>query len=608
MDSQIKTNTEVRIMIIQHNMQAMNANRMLGTVVTGQSKSTEKLSSGYRINRAADDAAGLSISEKMRSQIRGLNQASTNAQDGISLIQTAEGALNEQHAILQRMRELAIQAANGTETDDDRSAVNDEITQLQEELTRISETTEFNTMKLLDGSLDAKVEETSTSTKFTANSDAFIATVAKVSSGTAGAAATISTALSSFNKNKKDTIIIDGTSIEIDWEKALNSAHGTLDENGIKGADAATKTAAIAEDLTKFVEKTINEAIENYNKDNSTNVNKIKVTAATDATGAVFTIEGTTEGTGKISIKAETGSLLTQMQLDDTHTGAGTALTTNNDAGYALPPAVSGGGDGKIDSDKLDATATMVVNINGQRVQFTNTNGAVTVAGATDTVGDSLSTVAGKLQQDLRDTITQAMTDANWNAGDKGWVDVNKLSVTVENGALAIKYDGDEDFDISFDESYLAKTLGLNPKGQQQETDTVKGNGGMELQIGANEGQTMKFTLSDMSAKSLGVDGDKVDLTTQETAKKASTIIDEAIKKVSQARGKMGAIQNRLEHTIANLDTSAENMQTAESRIRDVDMAEEMVTYSKNNILQQAAQSMLAQANQSTQGVLSLLQ
>ena len=595
-------------MIIQHNMQAMNANRMLGTVVTGQSKSTEKLSSGYRINRAADDAAGLSISEKMRSQIRGLNQASTNAQDGISLIQTAEGALNEQHAILQRMRELAIQAANGTETDDDRSAVNDEITQLQEELTRISETTEFNTMKLLDGSLDAKVEETSTSTKFTANSDAFIATVAKVSSGTAGAAATISTALSSFDKTKKDTIIIDGTSIEIDWEKALNSAHGTLDENGIKGADAATKTAAIAEDLTKFVEKTINEAIENYNKDNSANVNKIKVTAATGATGAVFTIEGTTEGTGKISIKAETGSLLTQMQLDDTHTGAGTATTTNNDAGYALPPAVSGGGDGKIDSDKLVATATMVVNINGQRVQFTNTNGAVTVAGATDTVGDSLSTVAGKLQQDLRDTITQAMTDANWNAGDKGWVDVNKLSVTVENGALAIKYDGDEDFDISFDESYLAKTLGLNPKGQQQETDTVKGNGGMELQIGANEGQTMKFTLSDMSAKSLGVDGDKVDLTTQETAKKASTIIDEAIKKVSQARGKMGAIQNRLEHTIANLDTSAENMQTAESRIRDVDMAEEMVTYSKNNILQQAAQSMLAQANQSTQGVLSLLQ
>ena len=141
-------------MIIQHNMQAANGNRMLGKVVTDQAKSTEKLSSGYRINRAADDAAGLSISEKMRGQIRGLNQASTNAQDGISLIQTAEGALNETHSILQRMRELSVQSANGTETNDDREAIQDEISQLQDELDRIADTTEFNTMKLLDGSLD----------------------------------------------------------------------------------------------------------------------------------------------------------------------------------------------------------------------------------------------------------------------------------------------------------------------------------------------------------------------------------------------------------------------------------------------------------------------
>ena len=139
-------------MVVQHNMSAMNANRNLGVTTGMQAKSSEKLSSGYKINRAADDAAGLSISEKMRSQIRGLNKASDNAQDGISLIQTAEGALNESHSILQRMRELSVQAANGTETDDDREAVQNEISQLQEELTRISETTEFNTMKLLDGS------------------------------------------------------------------------------------------------------------------------------------------------------------------------------------------------------------------------------------------------------------------------------------------------------------------------------------------------------------------------------------------------------------------------------------------------------------------------
>ena len=145
-------------MVVQHNMSAMNANRNLGVTTGMQAKSSEKLSSGYKINRAADDAAGLSISEKMRSQIRGLNKASDNAQDGISLIQTAEGALNESHSILQRMRELSVQAANGTETDDDREAVQNEISQLQEELTRISETTEFNTMKLLDGS-QAQVQQ-----------------------------------------------------------------------------------------------------------------------------------------------------------------------------------------------------------------------------------------------------------------------------------------------------------------------------------------------------------------------------------------------------------------------------------------------------------------
>ena len=147
-------------MVIQHNMQAANANRQLGTIVSNQSKATEKLSSGYRINRAADDAAGLSISEKMRSQIRGLNQASTNAEDGISLIQTAEGALTESHSILQRMRELSVQAANGTETDDDREAVQNEISQLQDELDRIADTTEFNTMKLLNGNLDGSSSAT----------------------------------------------------------------------------------------------------------------------------------------------------------------------------------------------------------------------------------------------------------------------------------------------------------------------------------------------------------------------------------------------------------------------------------------------------------------
>ena len=270
-------------MIIQHNMQAANANRMLGSVVTSQAKSTEKLSSGYRINRAADDAAGLSISEKMRGQIRGLDKASTNAQDGISLIQTAEGALNETHSILQRMRELAVQAANDTEVTEDREAIQEEIDQLVEEIDRIATTTQFNTMNLLEGSF-----------------------------------------------------------------------------------------------------------------------------------------------TGK------------------------------------------------------------------------------------------------------------------------------------------------------------------------------------KLHIGANKDQTMDIEITSTKSTDLAING--LDYESQTGAESAISKVDAAIKTVSTTRSQLGAIQNRLEHTIANLDTSAENLQAAESRIRDVDMASEMVTYSKNNILQQAAQSMLAQANQSTQGVLNLLQ
>jgi flagellin len=276
---------EVNFMVIQHNMQAMNANRNLGVITSQQGKSTEKLSSGYRINRAADDAAGLSISEKMRGQIRGLTQASTNAQDGISLIQTAEGALNETHAILQRMRQLAVQSANDTYMTEDRTAICDEITQLQDEIDRIATTTQFNKMNLLNG-------------------------------------------------------------------------------------------------------------------------------------------------------------------------------------------------------------------------DFT----------------------------------------------------------------------------------------------------------GKSLQIGANSNQMMSISIATTTADELGVDSASISLSSASDATSAIATIDTAIESVSKTRGSLGAIQNRLEHTIANLDVAAENMQASESRIRDVDMAEEMVTYSKNNILQQAAQSMLAQANASTQGVLSLLQ
>ena len=263
-------------MFVQHNMQAMNANRNLGMVTSAQSKSTEKLSSGYRINRAADDAAGLSISEKMRAQIRGLNKASANAQDGISLIQTAEGALNEQHSILQRMRELSVQAANGVETDEDREAVNNEIGQLQEELTRISETTEFNTMKLLDGSQGGSGASTTGSGPKFGIVDATL-DGALVTSNVAGIK--VATSALASTKAGQETAVWDATGKTLTLNLSLNkvytqdeidalianakqedsTATGTPAEvtvalkNGIFAADAATTAGTITEAGVKSV-------------------------------------------------------------------------------------------------------------------------------------------------------------------------------------------------------------------------------------------------------------------------------------------------------------------------------------------------------------------
>ena len=420
-------------MIIQHNMTAANANRQLGQVVTNQAKSTEKLSSGYRINRAADDAAGLSISEKMRGQIRGLEQASTNAQDGISLIQTAEGALNETHSILQRMRELSVQAANGTATSEDRESIQAEINQLQDEVNRISETTEFNTMSLLDGSF-------STTFQIGAN-----------------AGQTMQVSIGSMSTNSlglTSGVTLSGT--ETASVTGLADGEYTLDGTDLK--DAKGNVVATYNDTDK----------------------KLTVGATTNDVLSHALTNGST------------------IKIED---GKGT---------ITLKP------DGTDATDKLAA-------------------GNYTVSGDNLLLGDKL---IGTIQ--AKTGGATAKTDLK--LADGTIVDMEKLGLT--------------------------------------EADLAGGS---------------TFTIKGINVS----DADK--------ASNSTTTIDEAIKSVSKQRSALGAVQNRLEHTIANLDTSAENLQTAESRIRDVDMASEMVNFTKNNILQQAAQSMLAQANQSTQGVLSLL-
>ena len=538
-------------MVVQHNMSAMNANRNLGVTTGMQAKSSEKLSSGYKINRAADDAAGLSISEKMRSQIRGLNKASDNAQDGISLIQTAEGALNESHSILQRMRELSVQASNGTETDDDREAVQNEISQLQEELTRISETTEFNTMKLLDGSQSGSTSSTGSGPKF----GVVDATLdgALVTSNVKGIK--VATAASTTTKAGQETAIwaADGKTLTLNLSKNKVYTQDEIDDliANAKQEDS-TATGAPAE-----VKVSLKNGIFNADAD---------TTAGTATVGGVKAVSDDGTVTGFV--------------------GADTISFTANKYGTEFNNTVF-----KFAFDKAAGKEEV------------ETNKAIEISG-TNTVTEGQYTIhlaAGKeyTAEDLEDILKTAGFDFDVKLSGNTPDEPNTLFAT--SGASSVS-------DITMGDTAGAGLGSTDAMWGQAGYDSVSSGAGITLQIGANEGQTMSFSIDDMSARALGVDGNKVDLSTQSGAQKATTTIDAAIKKVSAQRGKMGAIQNRLEHTISNLDTAAENTQTAESRIRDTDMAEEMVEYSKNNILAQAGQSMLAQANQSTQGVLSLLQ
>ena len=395
-------------MVVQHNLTAMNANRQLGVTTSAQSKSAEKLSSGYRINRAGDDAAGLKISEKMRSQVRGLNRASTNAQDGVSLIQTAEGALNEAHSILQRMNELAVQGANDTNENIDREAINEELDALTTELDRISSTTQFNKQNLLDGSF----------------------------------------------KNKKLQV---GANADQNIEISIGSMNA----------------------------KTL----------------------------------GLKDVSGTIVKDAQEGVKPTKIMYQ------GMSYT------YAA--------------------------------------------------GDNLSANTSKAISSFKTKIDAKYTTSNYAA-------------QFENGKVFYK---------SLINSKTYSTASAAKAG-----DISAAKAAMSADVKKNINTYLQTSAVTAKALSSYTQNGNARVDTYEMANNSITAIQDAINKVSSQRSALGALQNRLEHTIANLDNVAENTQAAESRIRDTDMASEMVEYSKNNILAQAGQSMLAQSNQSTQGVLSLLQ
>ena len=549
-------------MIVQHNMNAMNANRQLGISTSALAKSTEKLSSGYRINRAADDAAGLAISEKMRSQIRGLEKASTNASDGISMIQTAEGALNESHSILQRMRELCVQAANGTETDDDRDNIQDEIEQLQEELDRIASDTEFNEMKLLDGSLSA---------------------------GSAG------------------------------------------------GSDAGPKFGVYDEGLKAFVTSNV----KNVQVNVSTSAVAGGESAIWDSTGKILTLSLAKNQT---YTQSQIDALIQNAKQEDSNATATPAQVEVNLKFSSITPTDDIPGTKTVPGARASATDTF-----GNTVQFV---GANTISFKANKYGEDynfhldifFTAAVGDEHMEVITPITfsetGALVDANGHGGKGGYRELylqtgkaysaedieqilaeNGLDIEVtlsgatpdEPNTMFVAADtapagGIGGYSLCMD---LTGGLGLGDADAflgEANYGVTSGGKGIILQVGANQGQTMSFSIGDMSATALGVNESNVNISTQQGASDSLGKIDDAIQKVSKQRSLLGAVQNRLEHTIANLDNTAENLQAAESNIRDMDMAQEMVNMSKYNILQQAGQSMLAQANQSTQGVLSLLQ
>lgn len=416
-------------MIINHNLNSMNAHRNMSFNTTQTGKAMEKLSSGLRINRAGDDAAGLAISEKMRGQIRGLDQASRNSQDGISLIQTAEGALNESHAILQRMRELSVQSATDTNTTADRSEIQKEMDQLGKEIDRISSTTQFNTKNLLDGSMG----------------------------------------------------------------KGITAAEANVNTNNALGTTLATTS------LTNLTDS---------------NGNNLGISIG-DTVSVSYVENGVTKEASITVADAVTG-----------------------------PPAVPATNMGNLVSLVAGASAT-----------YGATGGMSLEAGA-----------------------------AGFNNA------INGLTITVKDSNNVVK---------------AGATNALSSFSETTAASDVRADGQATFQIGANTGQNIQLSIENMSSAALGVKDLKVG--TQGQANVAIKVLDGALAKVSSERSKLGSVQNRLEHTINNLNVGAENLQAAESRIRDVDMAKEMMNFTKNNILNQAAQAMMAQSKSQPEAVLQLL-
>lgn len=662
--------------VVQHNIPALNSYNYLKTNNNSLSKNLEKLSSGYRINRAGDDAAGLAISEKMRSQIAGLDRANANAADGVSLIQTAEGALTEVHSMLNRLVELGTESANGVYQESDRNKIQDEVDQILEEVDRISEATNFNGIKLLDGSLGlndnaiavskvaadpGKENKTILNALFAGAGGVNGTSIHTSTKATAQVSPSFTVDLKNLNVTatstaKKFTLDIGGHTFAITVKQNMNSseiaaaiakevngangkgtkfavgdvgfegtftavghADGTIEFIAAEGTkvngDAAigavvtikldaglTKTGDIVHALTNTVD-----AVKERPNGNA-GVTLDLDTLVND--GAALTIEDKTF-VFKVGLTSTTtaseGQILIDLSRVDgslTATAASRIAAAVGEDGTATFK-IGALGDGRIHVEQKQTDTTEYRTEDSLKKLFKYYDSAPKAAGVSIDInasklksGDSVR-VDGKTYQFVgkgeEAEITGATAIKLGGLTSKGGLSVSDNTAVAQALASAIGNDAKP----LLDGSSVVMRNGIN--------DTGVTGGGLTLQIGDTDDAYNKVTVAvdNMSAQGLGLEG--LEVTDQGLSAEAITKVNKAIEKVSENRGRLGALQNRLEHTQNNLSTTTENMTAAESAIRDVDMAKEMMKYTQNNVLSQAAQSMLAQANQQPQNVLQLL-
>ena len=712
-------------MIINHNMASLNTYRQLSTNNAQVSKSLEKLSSGLRINRAGDDAAGLAISEKMRGQIRGLDQAARNSQDAISMIQTAEGALSETHSILQRMRELATQSANGTNTDADRSRIQDEVNQLADEINRIGNTTEFNTQKLVNGSKNrteatAAVKNASSIDKIGTGDDLFLvratatgasaigATISGATtihtgttgtytfgavSGLTGATTTLHDAFAAAaggagNANEL-TVSIQGvtrtfsfdntgaddgtiiTAMQTSLRTAFGRAASGATESGAAYANAANLSVAIVGGKVQIGDaaagagagSTVQIVGGNAAAVLSDTASDVKVDGA--AANNTLTVKyNTGAGAGDVTVNLTLASQTYNTPADlaaeiesKFNAAAGGAGGAATDVNFAADAGVSAAIRVSTDATHTGSTAK-IVSFTGTAAAFTGLTGPGSVITDGENANNKFNIVVDG----------NTYNNVEINAGDTSYADKNVLAnalqtainsaitaadparETVTVTALSVADTDRVRFQITSGKTGAASGITLSAVANNDgmtslgfNTTAATGAAGADASVsyhvGANKNQNLSLAIGDMRSRALGITGAAagastvtemnaevadvtygsatvsngasteyvIDVSNKESANKAIEVINNAIEVVSKERSKLGAYQNRLEHTIANLGTSSENLTAAESRVRDVDMAKEMMNFQKNSILSQAAQAMLAQANQQPQGVLQLL-